>query len=455
MSQNGLGDSPYPDLVPVCDQRKGESVAVNVFPDPEYDPYLTGKSPRAPLTGAIHPMASSKATFINTAIDAARSLMARRLPRKIIITALTYSIILVYFSSLASELESMCLASFIFLNYFQFIALFCEIIHHWVAVSSPASPKYSFGYARFEVLSVFSLFIYALFTSLINIKEGLEHYLHYADARKLAHPHHPILLTTATVSFAIQIFITYGIENRALQHCTDHASPSFIQRELSLLKLNPLILMGLLSLLSVALADLLVLFGYPFQTADLIGAALISLIVFITVIPLAHYAGCILLQATPDDLQIKLDTIRSELTTMEGVLEVKNEHFWSTGFTQTAGSIQVRVSRNSNEQKVLAMIVLKLFPIVPKCSIQVTKDDWSVANSKKPLNFTISAKQIESLKELSIPAFGLKPANQSEIVTQQKAMNQQKAKLSSIIKQKAQQKSSVNRLGAYSSLKQS
>ena len=117
---------------------------------------------------------------------------------QIIITALTYSIILVYFSSLASELESMCLASFIFLNYFQFIALFCEIIHHWVAVSSPASPKYSFGYARFEVLSVFSLFIYALFTSLINIKEGLEHYLHYADARKLAHPHHPILLTTAT-----------------------------------------------------------------------------------------------------------------------------------------------------------------------------------------------------------------------------------------------------------------
>ena len=57
-------------------------MAVNVFPDPEYDPYLTGKSPRAPLTGAIHPMASSKATFINTAIDAARSLMARRLPRK-------------------------------------------------------------------------------------------------------------------------------------------------------------------------------------------------------------------------------------------------------------------------------------------------------------------------------------------------------------------------------------
>ena len=149
--------------------------------------------------------------------------------------------------------------------------------------------------------------------------------------------------------------------------------------------------MSALSLGAVAVADLLVLFGYPFQTADLIGAAAISVIVFITIIPLAYYSGCILLQATPDDLCVKLDTIRSELTTMEGtfftffkrnkfltkfweklkgVLEVKNEHFWSTGFNQTAGSLQVRVSRNSNEQKVLAMIVLKLFPIVPKCSIQ-------------------------------------------------------------------------------------
>ena len=79
------------------------------------------------------------------------------------------------------------------------------------------------------------------------------------------------------------------------------------------------------------------------------------------------------IKATPDHLSAKLDNIRSELTTMEGVLEVKNEHFWSSGFNQIAGSLQVRVSRNTNEQKVLAMIVLKLFPVVPKCSVQVFK----------------------------------------------------------------------------------
>ena len=67
---NGLG--PYPDLVPSCERVKNE-VTINVFPDPEYDPYLTGKSTSAPLTGSIHPMASSKATFINSGIDAFRS----------------------------------------------------------------------------------------------------------------------------------------------------------------------------------------------------------------------------------------------------------------------------------------------------------------------------------------------------------------------------------------------
>ena len=45
------------------------------------------KSAGAPLTGSIQPMASSKATFINFIIDEFRGLMARRKPRKIIITS--------------------------------------------------------------------------------------------------------------------------------------------------------------------------------------------------------------------------------------------------------------------------------------------------------------------------------------------------------------------------------
>merc|ERR1711990_984964 len=405
-------------------------------------------------------MASSKATFINILIDEFRSLLARRKPRKMIITAATYLIILIYFSSLVNEMESICLGSFIYLNYFQFLSLFCAILFYWIETSTPTSPKFSFGYARFEVLATFSLFTYSIFNSLMNIKEGFEHYVHHADSRSLPHPHHPILLTTATVSFAFQIFITYGLENPSLQHVQDNANSSLFQRELgSLLSMfsingssgpNPFTLMSILSLISVAVSDLLVLFGYSFQTADIVGASMINLIIVITVLPLTHYVGAILLQATPDHLSAKLDNIRSELTTMEGVLEVKNEHFWSSGFNQIAGSLQVRVSRNTNEQKVLAMIVLKLFPVVPKCSVQVTKDEWSMTNnSKKQINYTISAKHIENLKEFSIPSF------QSQVqFGDESSMSNQKSKLNSLIKSKSiNQKQSVNRLTTYSAIK--
>lgn len=125
-------------------------------------------------------------------------------------------------------------------------------------------------------------------------------------------------------------------------------------------------------MLSVAATDVIVVFGWPFQMADLIGAALINVILLITMLPLSLYCAAILLQATPEYLNVELDNLRSELTTMDGVLEVKNAHFWSVGFQQVAGSIHVRVSRNANQQHVLAHIIIKVYPIVPNCDIQVS-----------------------------------------------------------------------------------
>ena len=76
-SSRGLG--PVPDLVPLSDDSQSESrvsesfTAVDIeeltcsnFPDPELDPFLTGKSEkRAPvLSGPIHPLMSSKTTWM-------------------------------------------------------------------------------------------------------------------------------------------------------------------------------------------------------------------------------------------------------------------------------------------------------------------------------------------------------------------------------------------------------
>jgi len=459
-SSRGLG--PVPDLVPLSDDSQSESrvsesfTAVDIeeltgsnFPDPELDPFLTGKSEkRAPvLSGPIHPLMSSKTTWMHHVVDEMSSLAARRKPRQIMIASFAQLIILVYLTSLVGELESLCLGSFVFINSIQMMSLLACLLHFWALGKRP-SPHFSYGYARFEVLASFAIFTYAIFSALMAGKEGLEHYIMLSDSRRMAHPHHPMLLTTAFVSFAFQLVIHYIVENVPLQHVIEHSESTIFQKELhsivsffsfanSNTRPNPLVLLSVLSLISVAISDIMVVFGWTFQASDLFGAFLINVIILITMKPLAAYCGAILLQATPPHLAKQLDNLRSELTTMDGVLEVKNAHFWSTGFTSTAGTIHVRVSRNTNQQQVLAHIILKVYPIVPNCDIQIMKDDWASV-TKKTVNYTISTKHVEHLKDLNIPSMSTSAAPAS--------------KLSSLIKSKAP-KQSVNRLSTFSTLK--
>lgn len=61
---------------------------------------------------------------------------------------------------------------------------------------------------------------------------------------------------------------------------------------------------------------------------------------------------------------------------MDGVLEVRNEHFWTLGFGSLAGSVHVRIRRDANEQMVLAHVTNRLYTLVSTLTVQIFKDDW-------------------------------------------------------------------------------
>jgi solute carrier family 30 (zinc transporter), member 6 len=61
----------------------------------------------------------------------------------------------------------------------------------------------------------------------------------------------------------------------------------------------------------------------------------------------------------------------SEASTVEGVLELINAHFWQLDFTTIAGSVDVRVRRDADEQAVLRKIYNKLGSVVNNCTVQV------------------------------------------------------------------------------------
>ena len=93
-------------------------------------------------------------------------------------------------------------------------------------------------------------------------------------------------------------------------------------------------------------------------------------------LPFGVYTGNILLQTTPSHLITQLDKVLREASTLDGVLEFREEHFWTLSLNHLAGSLQVRIRRDADEQLVLAHVWNKLAGIVQILTIHIFKDDW-------------------------------------------------------------------------------
>jgi len=67
-----------------------------------------------------------------------------------------------------------------------------------------------------------------------------------------------------------------------------------------------------------------------------------------------------------------------QASTLDGVLELKNEHFWTIAFGSYAGSLHVRVRRDADEQEVLTQVTSRLASQMNDLTVQVVKDDWTM-----------------------------------------------------------------------------
>ena len=138
---------------------------------------------------------------------------------------------------------------------------------------------------------------------------------------------------------------------------------------------------------------------YESDFADTIFGFMLSILMIVTVYPLASFTGKILLQTTPVHMISHLDKCLREASTMDGVLEFRNEHFWALGYNNIVGTIHVRVRRDANEQVVLSHLTNRLSNLVSDLTIQVFKDEWSWQPSPSRL-----LRQDQSLLKYSLPS---------------------------------------------------
>eukprot|EP00794_Sanderia_malayensis_P020588 gene20588-22619_t len=197
-----------------------------------------------------------------------------------------------------------------------------------------------------------------------------------------------------SIGLLVHLVVIYGVNNKAFSQVSSVASTNWLQETMQdfgknicglvpnlskylIPRMNPYGLLGGFAAMAV-LAEVLLIEQRNSSMPDTVCAIFIALSTCVTMFPLSVHSGMMLLQATPTNLIDHLDTLLREANTLEGVLEIRNEHFWNIGFGKVAGSFHVRVSRDADEQMILAKITHRLSPFIHQLTIQTYKDDRSL-----------------------------------------------------------------------------
>ncbi|MEJ1287171.1 solute carrier family 30 (zinc transporter) member 6 [Cricetulus griseus] len=184
------------------------------------------------------------------------------------------------------------------------------------------------------------------------------------------------LLVGTFVALSFNLFTMLSIRNKPFAYVSEAASTSWLQEHVAdlsrsvcgiipglssifLPRMNPFVLIDLAGAFALCITYMLIEINNYFAV-DTASAIAIALMTFGTMYPMSVYSGKVLLQ----------------VSTLDGVLEVRNEHFWTLGFGSLAGSVHVRIRRDANEQMVLAHVTNRLYTLVSTLTVQIFKDDW-------------------------------------------------------------------------------
>ncbi|XP_059261379.1 zinc transporter 6 isoform X2 [Mustela nigripes] len=308
--------------------------------------------------GTIHLFRKPQRSFFGKLLQEFRLVAADRRSWKILLFGAINLTCTGFLLMWCSSTNSIALTAYTYLTIFDLFSLMTCLISYWVMMRKP-SPVYSFGAERF-----------------------------------LEQPeiHTGRLLVGTFVALSFNLFTMLSIRNKPFAYVSEAASTSWLQEHVAdlsrslcgiipglssifLPRMNPFVLIDLAGAFALCITYMLIEINNYFAV-DTASAIAIALMTFGTMYPMSVYSGKVLLQTTPPHVIGQLDKLIREVSTLDGVLEVRNEHFWTLGFGSLAGSVHVRIRRDANEQMVLAHVTNRLYTLVSTLTVQIFKDDW-------------------------------------------------------------------------------
>uniref|UniRef100_A0A673WFP9 Solute carrier family 30 member 6 n=1 Tax=Salmo trutta TaxID=8032 RepID=A0A673WFP9_SALTR len=394
LSYHNVGDfyprkfGSKPDVVPsgVTERKVGpldkpDMVAVDVVNINDSDITIHRKKQETDtyLLGTIHPFRKTHRSFFGKLSQEFRLVTSDRRSWRILVFGMLNVLCTGCLLMWCSSTNSMVMMTYVCVYLLAHSLITC-LLSSWVAMKKP-SQLFSFGFERLEVLAVFSSTVLVQLGALFILKE-----------RWVEQGMEGRLLVGTFVALFFNLLTLLSVKNKPFVYVSEAASTSWLQEHVAdlsrslcgiipglssvlLPRMNPFVLINVAGALSLCITYMLIEIN-NYNAVDTVSAVTIGLMIFGTMYPMSVYSGKVLLQTTPSHVIGQLDKLLREVSTLDGVLEVRNEHFWTVGFGSLAGSVHVRIRRDANEQMVLAHVTNRLFPLVSTLTVQIFKDDW-------------------------------------------------------------------------------
>lgn len=301
--------------------------------------------------------------------------------RSMVIISITTLIACIMVFTMAGQANSMALQAFCSLSIFDLLFIGTALLSAWIIennntkvrqkiqnsnnidsdsgtsatalfIPSQTIITFSYGTARFEVLSVFTATMLSILGAFFILKESIEKYLEDETINT------EYLTMASILTFSIHMLVIYFVRNQAFDHVIAASSSSWLQEHVSdmfqsvchivpglsrllLPRINPLALLCWCGLAIIFSDSFLLKMGYG-NFVDTLASLLMAFMTFGTMVPMATYSGKILLQTTPAHMIGQLDKSLHEASRLDGVLELRHEHFWALSFGTLVGSLHVR-----------------------------------------------------------------------------------------------------------------
>jgi len=237
--------------------------------------------------------------------------------------------------------------------------------------------SFSYGYDRFEVLAAFANGIFLFCVSIFLFIESFERLLEPMEIHS-----HGRVVSVALIGLIVNVigFVFFHEHHSLTKELDSSVGRQRRGRPMNVRVVAAHVVADILTCAGIAVSTWLAQIGYPL--ADPLVSLLIAALILQQATPLVLHAGQLLLQTTPSTILPHIQQCMRETSAYDGVLECGNPHFWSMSPGVYVGSLLVRIRSDANEQLVLQHVTDLFSRWITHLTIQIEKDDWSLASQQ-------------------------------------------------------------------------